>query len=45
MLLSRCCNKPVNVEWVGIFLNREALICSGCDSEITYKETVWVKTS
>lgn len=45
MLLSRCCNKPVEQVWVGLFLNREALICTGCNHEITYKDTVWVKTT
>lgn len=45
MLLSRCCDKPVEHEWVGILLIREALICTGCNKEISYKDTVWVKTS
>jgi hypothetical protein len=44
MLISRCCNTPVQKEWVGLLLTKEALICSGCGKEVEYSDCVMVKT-
>lgn len=44
MLLSRCCDSPVEKEW-NLLMTRERHTCKECGKELSYKDLVWVKTS
>lgn len=43
MLLSRCCDAPVDKSW-NLLMTKEHHECTKCGRELGYNDMVWVKT-